>query len=116
LNFLNRLKERNRELESNLEDLDRFIKTLQEEKTQEISSLKSQIASYINRIKEYNNQLINLEKERINDKFTHTAKIINIDEKYKNTRLMLTSQIKLLSNYFLVILHDYYINLYYFYI
>jgi len=116
LNFLNRLKERNRELESNLEDLDRFIETLQEEKTKEISGLKSQIASYINKIREYNNQLISLEKTRIDDKFTHTAKTINIDEKYKNTRLMLTSQIKLLSNYFLVILYDYHINLYYFYI
>ncbi|KYN11593.1 hypothetical protein ALC57_16181 [Trachymyrmex cornetzi] len=90
------LEERNRELESNLEDTHYFIKTLQE-KTQEISSLKSQIASYITRIKAYKHQLITLEKARIDDKYTHIAITVNIDEKYKNTRIMLISQIKLLS-------------------
>ncbi|XP_018373712.1 PREDICTED: uncharacterized protein LOC108768018 [Trachymyrmex cornetzi] len=89
------LEERNRELESNLEDTHYFIKTLQE-KTQEISSLKSQIASYITRIKAYKHQLITLEKARIDDKYTHIAITVNIDEKYKNTRIMLISQIKLL--------------------
>jgi len=75
---------------------------LQEEKTQEISNLKSQIASHITRIKEYKYQLITLEKARIDDKSTYTATATNIAEKYKNTRLMLTLQMKLLSNYFLV--------------
>lgn len=89
-------------MEDNLEDINYFIKTLQEEQMQEISNLKSQIVSYITRIKDYKHQLITLEKARIDDKFIHTTTALNIDEKYKNTRLMLISQIKLLSNYFVV--------------
>ncbi|KYN33331.1 hypothetical protein ALC56_12042 [Trachymyrmex septentrionalis] len=94
---IQRLEERNRELESNLEDMHYFIKTLEEEKTQEISSLKSQLASYITVINACKDQLITLEKARTDDKYTHIASTINIDEKYKNMRLMLISQIKLLS-------------------
>lgn len=110
--FLNRLEKRNKELEDDLEDMDCSIKTLQEEKTQEISGLKSQLTSYIIKIKEYKHQLIILEKARIDDKFTHTAIAINIDEKYKDTRLILISQIKLLSNLFFSILYDYHINIF----
>ncbi|KYM82199.1 hypothetical protein ALC53_07347 [Atta colombica] len=91
------LEERNRELENNVEDMHYFIKTLQEEKIQEINSLKSQIASYIATIKAYKHQLTTLEKIRIDDKNTHIAITVNIDEKYKNTRTTLISQIKLLS-------------------
>lgn len=101
-NFFNRLEERNKELENTLEDTDDSIKTLQEEKEKEISSLNSQITSYTVRTEDYKNQLAALEKSRINDKFTHTEKTKNIDEKYKNKRLMLISQIKLLSNCFLI--------------
>lgn len=89
-------------MENNLKDINYFIKTLQEEQIQEISNLKSQIASYITRIKDYKQQLIALEKATIDDKFIHTTTALNIDEKYKNTRLILISQIKLLRNYFLV--------------
>jgi len=85
-------------LENNLEDMHYFIKTLQEEKIQEINSLKSQIVSYIATIKAYKHQLTTLEKTRIDDKNTHIAITVNIDEKYKNTRITLISQIKLLSN------------------
>lgn len=101
-NFLNRLEERNKELENILEDTNNSIKTLQEEKGKEISSLNSQINSYTIRTEEYKNQLAALEKSRINDKFTHIEKTKNIDEKYNNKRLMLISQIKLLSNCFLI--------------
>ncbi|XP_070149953.1 cilia- and flagella-associated protein 157-like [Polyergus mexicanus] len=94
---IQRLEERNKELENTLEDTDDSIKTLQEEKGKEISSLNSQITSYTVRTEEYKNQLAALEKSRINDKFTHTEKTKNIDEKYKNKRLVLISQIKLLS-------------------
>lgn len=100
--FLNRLEERNKELENTLEDTGYSIKTLEEEKGKEISSLNSQIASYTVKIEEYKNQLAALEKSRIDNKLTHTAKTLNIDEKYKNTRLMLISQIKLLSNCFII--------------
>lgn len=100
--FLNRFEERNKELEDNLEDTNYFIKTLQEEQMQEISNLKSQIASYITRIKDYKHQLITLEKTRTDDEFIHTTRALNIDEKYKNTRLVFISQIKLLSYYFLI--------------
>ncbi|KYM94480.1 hypothetical protein ALC62_14923 [Cyphomyrmex costatus] len=93
---IQRLEERNRELESNLKDMHHFIKTLQEEKTQEISNLKSQIASYISKIIAYKHQLITFEKARIDDKYSHTVTTINIDEKYKNTRIMLISRIKFL--------------------
>lgn len=78
------------------------MKTLEEEKGKEISNLKSQIVSYKVRIEEYKNQLVALEKSRIDNQLTYTAKTINIDEKYKKTRLMLISQIKLLSNCFLI--------------
>ncbi|CAL1685675.1 unnamed protein product [Lasius platythorax] len=94
---IQRLEERNKELENTLEDTGYSIKTLEEEKGKEISSLNSQIASYTVKIEEYKNQLAALEKSRIDNKLTHTAKTLNIDEKYKNTRLMLISQIKLLS-------------------
>jgi len=86
-------------LENTLGDTDYFIKTLQEEKGKEISSLNSQLTSYIVRIEQYKNQLATLQKSRIDDKFTHTERTKNIDEKYKNTRFMLISQIKLLSNF-----------------
>ncbi|XP_072761848.1 cilia- and flagella-associated protein 157 [Anoplolepis gracilipes] len=94
---IQRLEERNKELENILKDTDYSTKTLQEEKGKEISSLNSQITSYIVKLEEYKNQLATLEKSRIDNKFTHIEKVKNIDEKYKNTRLMLISQIKLLS-------------------
>lgn len=101
-NFLNRLEDRNKELENTLENTNNSIKILQEEKGKEISSLSSQINFYTIKIEDYKNQIATLEKSRINDKFTHIGKTKNIDEKYNNTRLMLLSQNKLLSNCFLI--------------
>ncbi|XP_025267271.1 uncharacterized protein LOC112638905 [Camponotus floridanus] len=94
---IQRLEKRNKELENTLGDTDYSIKTLQEEKGKEISSLNSQLTSYLVKIEQYKNQLATLQKSRIDDRFTHSERTKNIDEKYKNTRLMLISQIKLLS-------------------
>lgn len=86
-------------MENTLEEMDCSIKSLQEEKGREISNLNSQLTSYIFRIEQYKDQLDTLQKSRIDNKFTHTEKTKNIDEKYKNTRLTLISQIKLLCNF-----------------
>lgn len=91
------MEERNKELENNLKDVDYLIKALQEEKTQEISSLNVQIASQVARVEDCRKQLITLETSNIDDKSAHNLKIIKINEKYKNTRLALISQLKLLS-------------------
>ncbi|XP_050458101.1 uncharacterized protein MG328 homolog [Cataglyphis hispanica] len=94
---IQRLEDRNKELENTLENTNNSIKILQAEKGKEISNLSSQINSYTIRTEAHKNQLAVIEKARINDKFTHIEKTKNIDEKYNNTRLMLLSQNKLLS-------------------
>ncbi|KAL6430278.1 hypothetical protein ACFW04_007772 [Cataglyphis niger] len=94
---IQRLEDRNKELENTLENTNNSIEILQKEKGKEISNLSSQINSYTIRTEAFKNQLAVLEKARINDKFIHIEKTKNIDEKYDNTRLMLLSQNKLLS-------------------
>jgi len=96
--FLNRLEKRNKELEDTLRDIDCSIKILQKEKAQEISSVNTQITSNMMKIENYKRQLTILEKSMTENKFIHIKKIADIDEKYKNARFILISQIKLLSN------------------
>ncbi|XP_020280900.1 uncharacterized protein LOC109853327 [Pseudomyrmex gracilis] len=94
---IQRLEERNTELEDTLKHTNRYIKTLEEEKAQEISTLNSQLSSYLARIEECKEQMGALEKSMIDNNFAHTVKLGNIDEKYKNTRLVLISQLKFLN-------------------
>lgn len=84
-------------MEDTLKHTNRYIKTLKEEKGQEISTLNSQISSYLARVEECKEQMDTLEKSRIDNNFAHTVKLRNIDEKYKNTRVVLISQLKFLS-------------------
>lgn len=90
-------------MEDSLENTDNSIKILQEEKSQEISGLKLQITAHIGRVEEYKKQLNNLENTRTDHKSSHAAKLININEKYEKTRLKLISQLKLLSECFLIL-------------
>lgn len=89
-------------MEDILSDTNSSIKVLQEEKSQEISTLKSQVATQVARVEENKKQMSVLENTRIDHKSAHAVKWLSISEKYDNTRLELTSQLKLLSECFLI--------------
>lgn len=84
-------------MEDSLKDTDSSIKVLQEERSQEISGLKLQVAAQAAKVEEYKQQVSALENTRINHKSSHAAKLIYINEKYDDTRLKFISQLKLLS-------------------
>ncbi|XP_012228261.1 cilia- and flagella-associated protein 157-like [Linepithema humile] len=95
---IERLEKRNKELEDNLRDLDYSIQTLQKEKAQEISSMNAQITSNVIKIENYKRHLTALEKSMTEDKFAYIRNVTNIDEKYKNARFTLLSQMKCLRS------------------
>ncbi|EFN85345.1 hypothetical protein EAI_16029 [Harpegnathos saltator] len=92
---IQRLEERNKELEDCLKDTDNSIKVFQEKKSQEISGLKLQVAAQVARVEEYKKQVNALESMRI--EHNHALKLITINKRYDNTRLKLISQLKLLN-------------------
>lgn len=99
-------------MEDNLEDIDYFMKTLEEEKGQEILNLSKYVTSQAARVDDYKKQLMTVEQSRTDDKIAHTARVININDKYTNTKLMLISQMKLLSNCFQIYFYITLLNLF----
>lgn len=90
-------------MEDCLKDIDSSIKVLQEERSREISALKSQVVTQMARVEEYEKQVSALENTRIDHKSDCAARLISINNKYDSTRLKLTSQLKLLSKCSLVL-------------
>lgn len=88
---------------------------MQEERSQEISSLKLQIAAQVIKMKEYKQQVSTLENTRMDHKSSHAAKLITINEKYNNTRLKLISQLKLLGECEFLIFFKRFLNIQYIY-
>jgi len=88
-----------------------YVLILEAENTEEIRNLNSQVVAQETRINDYKKQLMTLEKTRADDRIAHVAKLININDKYKDTKLTLTSQIKVLSNCIFILLYDLFIKL-----
>jgi len=108
INLSNRLEDQNKELKNNIKDTNYYIINLEEESTEEISSLNTQVVAQEARIDNYKKQLMTLEKIRADNKIAHIEKLISINDKYKDTKLMLTSQIKILSNCVFIFLYDFF--------
>jgi uncharacterized protein (DUF342 family) len=97
-------------LKNNIKDTNYYIIDFEAESTEKISSLSAQVVAQEARINDYRKQLMTLEKTRADNKMAHNEKVISINNKYKDTKLMLISQIKIISNCVFIFLYNFFIK------
>ncbi|XP_053995455.1 uncharacterized protein LOC128885430 [Hylaeus anthracinus] len=96
-NKIKRLENRNDELLEEIETIEGFLSAVDAETAEEISNLSKQMYAQINRVDNLKTQIDTVENDRVKNKQSHEDNVELLNQKYKEKKVELVSQIKVLN-------------------